>query len=53
MLLYDVENYRKALEPAIRVLAPYTDFYNFKCEQTGSSGQVFDPQFGSAFQRIQ
>ena len=42
VLLYDVENYRKALEPAIRALAPYTDFYNFKCEQTGPSGQGFD-----------
>ena len=42
VLLYDVENYRNTLEPAIRALAPYTDFYNFKCEQHGPRGQGFD-----------
>jgi hypothetical protein len=34
--------YAASLEPAIRFLAPYTDFYNFKCEQAGPWGQGFD-----------
>ena len=29
------------LEPAIRLLAPYTDFYNFKCEQNGPRAYGF------------
>jgi len=41
VVLYDVQKYRASLEPAIRVLAPYVDFYNFKCEQHGPWGQGF------------
>jgi len=40
-VLYKPEQYAAALEPAIRALAPYTDFYNFKCEQCGPIGQGF------------
>jgi hypothetical protein len=39
--LYDAERYLATLAPAIRLLAPYTDFYNFKCEQHGPWGQGF------------
>jgi len=41
-VLYNPAKYAAALEPAIRYLAPYTDFYNFKCEQAGPWGQGFD-----------
>lgn len=41
LMLYDVEKYRRSLEPSIKALAPYTDFYNFKCEQHGPNGQGF------------
>ena len=41
VILYDLDKFAKALEPAIRFLAPYTDFYNFKCEQHGPWGQGF------------
>jgi len=41
IVLYKPEQYAAALDPAIRVLAPYTDFYNFKCEQCGPIGQGF------------
>jgi hypothetical protein len=40
-VLYDTEKYAAALEPAIRSLSPYTDFYNFKCEQHAPWGQGF------------
>ena len=40
IVLYDPAKYAAALEPAIR-LSPYTDFYNFKCEQAGPWGQGF------------
>lgn len=40
-VLYDTEKYVAALEPAVRLLAPYTDFYNFKCEQHAAWGQGF------------
>jgi len=41
IFLYNSAKYASILEPLIRSLAPYTDFYNFKCEQTGSRGQGF------------
>ena len=41
VVLHDVEKYANALEPAIRMLAPYTDYYNFSCEQHGPAGQGF------------
>jgi len=41
LVMYDPARYVKALEPAVRFLAPYTDFYNFKCEQSGPGGQGF------------
>jgi hypothetical protein len=41
IVLYDTAKYAAALEPAIRFLAPYTDFYNFKCEQNGPRAQGF------------
>ena len=40
-VLYDTAKYTAALEPAVRLLAPYTDFYNFKCEQHAPWGQGF------------
>jgi len=42
-VVYDVEKLTNALEPPIRVLAPYTDFYNFRCEQGGAKGEGFGP----------
>jgi len=36
--LYSPKRYAASLEPAIRVLAPYTDFYNFRCEQLDARG---------------
>jgi len=41
IVLYDTEKYAASLEPAIRLLAPYTDYYNFKCEQNGPRAQGF------------
>ncbi|MHB0937129.1 MAG: discoidin domain-containing protein [Armatimonadota bacterium] len=41
IVLYDTAKYAASLEPAIRYLAPYTDFYNFKCEQNGPRAQGF------------
>jgi len=41
VVLFDAEKYAKSLEPAIRALAPYADFYNFKCEQRGVLGAGF------------
>jgi len=41
-VLFNTAKYKAALEPAVRFLAPYTDFYNFKCEQAGPWGQGFD-----------
>jgi len=41
IVLYDPQKYTASLEPAIRVLAPYTDFYDIKCEQNGPGGQGF------------
>jgi len=41
IVLYDPAKYAALMEPAIRVLAPYTDFYNFSCEQAGPRGQGF------------
>lgn len=41
VVLYDVEKYANTLDPAIRMLAPYADYYNFKCEQRGPAGQGF------------
>jgi len=41
IVLYDTAKYAAALEPAIRYLSPYTDFYNFKCEQNGPRAQGF------------
>lgn len=49
VVLYDVERYTATLEPAIRELAPYTNFYNFKCEQHGARGAGFGP-LGDAFE---
>ena len=41
VVLYDVEKLKNSLEPAIRFMAPYADFYNFRCEQSGPRGQGF------------
>jgi len=41
VVLYDVEKLKNTLEPPIRFLAPYADFYNFRCEQSGPRGQGF------------
>jgi len=41
IVLYDPAKYAATLEPAIRLLAPYTDFYNFKCEQNGPRAYGF------------
>jgi len=41
VVLFDTEKYVKALEPAVRALAPYTDYYNFKCEQRSPKSEGF------------
>jgi hypothetical protein len=41
VVLFDAEKYAKALEAPIRALAPYTDYYNFKCEQRSLKGAGF------------
>jgi len=41
ILLYDIQKWTSALEPAIRQVAPYATYYNFKCEQHGPWGQGF------------
>jgi len=41
LVMYKPEEYAKTLEPAIRYLSPYTDFYNFKCEQSVARGYGF------------
>lgn len=41
VVLFDKEKYVRALEPAIKALAPYTDFYNFKCEQRSLKSHGF------------
>ena len=48
VLLYDIEKWKAALEPAIRHVAPYTNYYNVKCEQHGPWGQGFGDD-GQAF----
>jgi len=41
IVLYDPVKYAALMEPAIRNLAPYTDFYDISCEQEGPGGQGF------------
>jgi len=41
IVLYDPAKYAAIMEPGIRFLAPYTDFYNYSCEQEGPAGQGF------------
>jgi hypothetical protein len=41
IVLFDTDKYVKSLEPAVRALAPYTDFYNFKCEQRSPKSEGF------------
>ena len=48
VLIYDIEKWKAALEPAIRHVAPYANYYNVKCEQHGPWGQGFGDD-GQAF----
>jgi len=41
IVLFDTEKYLASLEPAIRLLSPYADFYDFKCEQNGPRAHGF------------
>ena len=51
VIYFDAAKYAAALEAPIRALAPYTDFYNFKCEQWGARGAGLGP-LGDAFEKL-